>query len=195
MKIPRFLLLLTLVALLASCSTTPSVVVPGPKVQTFHELMVKLKKGFDEGTLDTPEFYAKELGYPLERPGELKTIPSPYPPRKIAFDSGELKGAVAYVGPGVTKEGQEGKKMVQFKSNSTLRPAPGRGCIMLADVQAVWGVVDPRELEIWTTHHAPIPVRFFEYKKGPYETERWASAQFFKNSSCMHALIVGQFYK
>jgi hypothetical protein len=134
---------------------------PAPKVQTFHELMVKLKKGFDEGTLDTPEFYARELGYPLERPETLKVIAPPYTPsRQINFDSGELAGTIAYVRSDLDKGGK--KKMLVFNSANTTRRPSGAPCVQLSDIQQVWGAREP-DPQVWGVH-GPLPVRHYTYK-------------------------------
>lgn len=166
---------------------------PAPKVQTFHELMVKLKKGFDEGTLDTPEFYARELGYPLERPETLKVIEPPYTQsRRISLDSGELAGAVVYVGPSLTKDR---RKLVSFRSANVIRRMPNNRCVALQDVQLVWGVVKPREPEAWGAH-GPSPDSTYDYQIIGDDKERIATFFVSKADGCLRPDFgVAQYYK
>ncbi|MGE0332806.1 MAG: hypothetical protein AB7P37_19180 [Ramlibacter sp.] len=179
---------------LTACASQPAAqdTNPAPKVQTFHELMVKLKKGFDEGTLDTPEFYARELGYPLERPETLKVIPPPYTPsRKINFDSGELAGAVASVGPIVTKDG---RKHISFGSMNAIRPRDGGQCVKLAEIQATWGVVAPQP-QSWGAH-GPTPLTYYRYQKSIGGRERYANFDVGQRDGCVgSSYSVGQYYE
>lgn len=111
---------------------------PPQKVQTMQELMVKLKEGFDEGRLDDPAFYEQELGYALERPGELRVMTPAGRSRTIRFDSGELKGKGAYVGPLLVKGD---KSVVRIFFHEHLRTP----CFTLNDMEAVWGVQQGKE--------------------------------------------------
>lgn len=175
-----------LVFAFTACASQPAAQSPGPspKVQTFHELMVKLKKGFDEGTLDTPEFYAKELGYPLERAETLKVIPPPYTPaREIRFDSGELAGTVAYVGAGMAKDG---RKLVSFRSANVIRLNLGTPCISLSDIQLIWGRVKPREPEAWGAH-GPLPDAAYDYRTTVNKNESIAKFFASKADGCLRA--------
>lgn len=181
---------------LTACASQPAVHVavqgPGPKVQTFHELMVKLKKGFDEGTLDTPEFYARELGYPLERTETLKVIAPPYTPsRQIRFDSGELAGTMAEIGPLM---GSDGRKAFSFRAVNVARRSPGQPCISLSDIQAVWGVIEPRP-QVWGAH-GPLPIRHYTYTITTRGVERAAMFDATTSTGCIGAsFAVGQYYE
>lgn len=165
----------------------------GPKVETFHELMVKLKKGFDEGTLDTPEFYARELGYPLERPETLKAISPPYTPsRQIRFESGELAGGMATVGSSLMKDG---RKLVSFRSANLIRRIPGKPCVTLSDIQSVWGPARPREPEAWGAH-GPLPDVTYDYKMVFNGKERIATFFASRADGCLRSDFgVAQYYE
>lgn len=175
---------------LTACASQP--VVPGPKVQTFHELMVKLKKGFDEGTLDTPEFYARELGYPLERPETLKVIAPPYTPsRQINFDSGELAGTMAYVRPDADKAG---RKLLIFNSANITRRPKNAPCVQLSDIQAVWGVKEPQP-QVWGAH-GPLPIRHYTYRSDAGGSVRVAEFVAATATGCVGAgFSVSQYYE
>lgn len=164
----------------------------GSKVETFRALMVKLKKGFDEGTLDSPEFYARELGYPLERPETLKEIAPPYTPsRQIRFDKGELSGAVAQIGPLITNDG---RKVISFRPSNIAYQSQDRACIRLDEVQEIWGVVDPQP-EAWGAHGA-LPILHYLYRSTAGGRERTARFVVDKKSGCIQAgPTVGQYYE
>lgn len=183
-----------LVFVFTACASQPAAQNPGPgsKVQTFHELMVKLKKGFDEGTLDTPDFYAQELGYPLERPETLKVIPPLYTPsRQIRFDSGELAGTVAYVRSNVDRAG---KKFVIFNSANTTRRPGDAACVLLSDIQAVWGEKEP-EPQVWGAH-GPLPIRHYKYRTGSGSSVRIAAFVATKATGCIESgYSVGQYHE
>lgn len=191
-RLARFGMGSLLALALTACASASQPVVTGPKVQTFYELMVKLKKGFDEGTLDTPEFYARELGYPLERPETLKVIAPPYTPsRQINFDSGELRGAVAQVGPLM---GNDGRKAVSFRASNVAHRSQGEPCIQLGEVQKVWGVVNPQP-EAWGAHGA-LPILHYLYRSNSGGKERTARFVVDKQSGCIQAgPTVGQYYE
>lgn len=53
------------VCTIAACAGTP---MSAKKVQTTEELLIKFKKAFYAGSFTAPDFYAKELGYPLQKP-------------------------------------------------------------------------------------------------------------------------------
>lgn len=92
----RFLLLV-LALVLSSCASLPA---PIPKkVQTYEELFLKLKEGFDLELLMKPEFYAKELGYPLKDLPRYRTVNEEKfgHEQRIEFDQGQLKGTSLYV--------------------------------------------------------------------------------------------------
>lgn len=191
-RLTRFALVCLLALALTACASARQPVVPGPKVQTFHELMVKLKKGFDEGTLDTPEFYAQELGYPLDRPEQLKVLAAPYAPaRQIRFDSGELMGTVAEVGP---LAHADGRKSVSFRGSNVVRRKPGQPCVSLTDVQLFWGVVDPKP-QVWGAH-GPLPIRHYTYRTITDGKERVAMFDVSTSTGCIGAgFSVGQYYE
>ena len=191
-RLPRFALGCLLALALTACASASQPVVTGPKVQTFHELMVKLKKGFDEGTLDTPEFYARELGYPLERPETLKVIAAPYAKsRQMRFDSGELAGTMAEVGPLI---GNDGRKAVSFRAINVARRLPGKACSSLSDIQAIWGVIEPRP-QVWGAH-GPLPIRHYTYTTKTGGVERAAMFDATTSTGCIGASFsVGQFYE
>lgn len=151
-------LALGLAAALVGCASALPVAAVGPKVQTVQELMVKLKKGFDEGTLDTPEFYARELGYPLERPETLKVIPPPYTPsREIKFDSGALSGISATVRASLDKDIH---KYIVF-ALSHFPYQPDKPCMNLPQIQAIWGTQIPIETEVLGPH-GPLPTSHYK---------------------------------
>jgi len=187
-------LALCLAAALAGCAGAPPAVTVGPKVQTVQELMVKLKKGFDEGTLDTPEFYARELGYPLERPETLKVIPPPYTPRReIRFDEGDLKGAVATVGPTVMPDG---RKFLIFHSYNAVPDLAGKPCATLPQLQAVWGITAPEKLTHLTSKGQPPPYRGYRYTVTTHGIERIAGFNVRNYDDCVLPTYgVSQHYK
>lgn len=191
-RLARFGLGSLLALALTACASASQPVVTGPKVQTFYELMVKLKKGFDEGTLDTPEFYARELGYPLERPETLKVIPQERAPsRQVKFNSGELAGGVAFVGPVVNKEG---RKHISFGSMTAIFPREKTRCVKLVEIQAVWGVVPPMP-QVWGAH-GPIPLTYYRYQNVGPGPERYAHFDVSQRDGCVGwGYAVGQYYE
>lgn len=173
--------------LLNACATPPSV---GPKVQTFHELLIKLKKGFDEGTLDTPEFYARELGYRLEAPDSLTAIQPPHAPiQEIRFDDGELKGEIVYVGPIVMPDG---RRFLAIRTATKV--SLGEKCFTLQELQSIWGPGTSR-IEDVIPPHGPSPIALVEYRSLSRGIERAALAQIWKSDNCLSRLSVGQYSK
>lgn len=163
------------------CTTAASFHSIGPKVQTFHELMVKLKKGFDEGTLDTPDFYARELGYPLDRPGTLRAISPPFTPaREIRFDSGELAGTIAYVRADAA---QGSNTFVVFSSLSTTIRAEGTACVNVSDIQRVWGVMKPEPDTLG--FHGALPIDRYVYTTSDRFRKRVARFSASKTTGCI----------
>ena len=128
-----------------------------------------------------------------ERPETLKVIEPPYTQsRRISLDSGELAGAVAYVGPSLTKDR---RKLVSFRSANVIRRMPNNRCVALQDVQKVWGVVKPREPEVWGAH-GPLPDATYDYQIIGDDKERIATFFVSKADGCLRSDFgVAQFYK
>jgi hypothetical protein len=154
------------------------------RVQTLSELMVKLKKGWDERRLDDPLFYERELGYPLERPETLTQLfPIEGRYRRVVFAEGEIKGLSMSVSPLIGRSehrvlvvgivGLEFFKEICFTQDALFQ---------------LWGRVNPKLPEVWNSEGPPFSW-IFEYK-GSLSNRALMFVR--KTSSCLDELEISQ---
>jgi hypothetical protein len=124
---------LGLLGLLVGCAH-PRVVNPtvGPKVQTVEQLLVKLKKAFDEGRIGETDFYANELGYRLSRPLRV--------PPKYAYEKNQWQ----QIHFGGELEKSHGGVMIWPIADGTPYASFGirfveTACIDLKSLRDIWG--------------------------------------------------------
>lgn len=97
---------------------------------------MKLKEGFYSGRLMEPDFYSKELGYPLMAP--LRFLPENVQDREreqiIQLSGGELRDEWLVV---VSQSDMTGRKSVitDFRNISA-----GEPCLKVADFVLLWGL-------------------------------------------------------
>lgn len=127
---------------------------PIGKVQTVEELLVKLKKACDEGLIGDNDFYAKVLGYPLQR--QLRVPPKfalENPSwQQITFAEGELVGS--WAGVAVRSEAKGGPVgnlttyppavifTINLGQSRALAPLAGSGskkCVSPEQLREIWG--------------------------------------------------------
>lgn len=176
---------------LSACATQPearrtvgrdAATAPVHKVQTLEALMRKLKQGWDERRLDDPDFYAKELGYPVERPETFRVYGAKDSYRVIRFDEGELKGLPMPVHPMVIQDGRRAL-VVNAPTSAPMR------CLKSDVLFEIWGPKQPTMPEVWGAHGMPM---FWRYD---YEAGAGGSASLFvnKQSNCFYSFDVSQY--
>lgn len=160
-KLGRYLIACGLTCALLACASA----VPPPsakKVQTVEELLTKLKKAFDTGTITDPDFYARELGYPLVGPLTYSpdTVFDTKRDQYIALNEGQFKGTLLLIRTGSSPEG---KKFITVSTNT------GHiGCFSFQNLLDVWGSANLKQVPdhaISHRHGATNPPIFYASNK------------------------------
>lgn len=154
------------IACISVCSLMACAAAPPPtpikKVQTVGELLTKLKKAFDTGTVTDPDFYAQNLGYPLV--GPLTYSPDSVFDTKrdqyIALNEGQFNGTLLLIRTGSSPEG---KKFLTVSA-----PTWHLGCFSFQDLLGIWGNEALKQVPdhaISHRHGATNPPVFYLAKK------------------------------
>jgi hypothetical protein len=159
-KIGRYLITCGLICALVACAAAPPPL-PVKKVQTVEELLTKLKKAFDTGTITDPDFYAKELGYPLKGPLTYSpdTVPDINRIQEIPLTEGALKGTLLRVQTGLSPDDRKFlQAWVSYIPN----------CFRFQDILGIWGNTNLKQVPdqaISHRHGATNPPLFYAAEK------------------------------
>jgi hypothetical protein len=189
-RLGRYLIACGLAFTLVACASTPPAA-PFKKVQSVEELLSKLKKAFDTGAITDPDFYAKELGYPLI--GPLTYSPDSVFDTKreqyIRLNEGEVKDTLLPVRTGLTKDGEQFLYM-EFRTSHL-------GCFDFEKVLKIWGNANFKRVPDTALHRtgATNPPLFYEATKQTGNARRIARISIGSKDSCLDDLSVTEFFK
>jgi hypothetical protein len=145
---------------LLGCATESFPPVVGPSVQTMSELLIKLKKGFDEGLLTKNSFYSADLGYPLryQIAGGGVALQDAIEGQTFWLDKGDLSG----VRMDLTAPPSFEKPLKVALIVEKIEPR----CITRAQLRQIWG--NPLPTIPWLPPlHGPV--------ERPWEEDRYAA--------------------
>jgi|JI6StandDraft_1071083.scaffolds.fasta_scaffold34717_2 hypothetical protein len=116
---------------MASCASAQP-----KKLQTYEELFLKLKEGFYSGRLIEPDFYSKELGYPLMAP--LRFLPQNVQDlnrsQELVLDGDEFRGDSLVV---MSSTNVSGQKVIIVEYGRSGHQ--GEACMKEGEFQNLWG--------------------------------------------------------
>jgi hypothetical protein len=190
-KLGRYLIACGLVVALAACAAAPPLT-PIKKVQTVEELLTKLKKAFDAGTITEPDFYARELGYPLVGPLTYSpdTVFDTKRDQNLTLVEGELKNTIyqIQVTTGVSSDQQK-----FFYVGTTLHS----GCFEFQQVLNIWGNANFKQVPDTALHRtgATNPPLFYEAIKQVGSVKQMAKVSIGSKDYCLHHFSVTEFFK